>query len=89
MWADYNVRVGVIGQKPTPTQPPKTDPTPSPIQANMVKNCKKFHLVQKTTTCASIQNYYKITMAQIAKWNPSVGAKCTALWAEYYVCVSA
>lgn len=36
-----------------------------------------------------IQNYYKITMAQLAKWNPAVSAKCTALWAEYYVCVSA
>ncbi|KAJ4169798.1 hypothetical protein NW754_005946 [Fusarium falciforme] len=85
LWADYHVCVGVIGQ--TPTQPPKENPTPTPVQAGMINNCKKFHLVKSTTTCASIQDYYKITMAQIAKWNPAVGAKCTALWKEYYVCV--
>ncbi|KAJ4185891.1 hypothetical protein NW755_008343 [Fusarium falciforme] len=89
LWADYHVCVGVIGQQPSPTQPPKGDITPTPFQPGMIKNCKKFHLVSKTTTCASIQNYYKITMAQLAKWNPAVGAKCTALWADYYVCVSA
>ncbi|KAM5343484.1 hypothetical protein ACJ41O_012021 [Fusarium nematophilum] len=89
LWADYNVCVGIIGQKPTqtPTQPPKGDATPTPFQPGMIKNCKKFHLVKKTTTCASIQDYYKITMAQIAKWNPAVGSKCAALWADYYVCV--
>ncbi|KAM0424886.1 hypothetical protein ACHAPT_009942 [Fusarium lateritium] len=85
LWADYNVCVGVIGG--TPTKPDTGASTPSPVQPGMISNCKKFHLVQSTTTCASIQNYYKITMAQLAKWNPAVGAKCTALWAKYYVCV--
>ncbi|KAJ9421242.1 hypothetical protein FOXG_17687 [Fusarium oxysporum f. sp. lycopersici 4287] len=89
LWVDYNVCVGVIGQKPNPTQPPQSNATPTPIQADTVKNCKKFHLVKKTTTCSSIQNYYKITMAQLAKWNPAVGTKCTGLWADYWVCVSA
>ncbi|KAF7555932.1 hypothetical protein G7Z17_g1810 [Cylindrodendrum hubeiense] len=87
LWADNNVCVGVIGQKPTPTQPPKGFQTPSPIQAGMVKNCKKFHLVKKTTTCASIQASYKITMANLYKWNPAIGSKCTALWVDNYVCV--
>jgi LysM repeat protein len=81
----YHVCVGVIGQ--TPTQPPKQDPTPTPFLPDMIKNCKKFHLVKATTTCESIQNYYKITMAQIAKWNPKVGTKCTGLWKDYWVCV--
>ncbi|KAF4969333.1 hypothetical protein FSARC_3408 [Fusarium sarcochroum] len=85
LWADYNVCVGVIGG--TPTKPTNGVETPTPIQAGVVSNCKKFHLVASTTTCASIQNYYKITMAQLAKWNPAVGSKCTALWAKYYVCV--
>ncbi|CAG7555730.1 unnamed protein product [Fusarium equiseti] len=83
----YHVCVGVIGQ--TPTQPPKQDPTPTPFIPGMIKNCKKFHLVTATTTCDSIQKYYKITMAQIAKWNPTVGSKCTSLWKDYWVCVSA
>ncbi|KAF5023087.1 hypothetical protein F66182_4844 [Fusarium sp. NRRL 66182] len=89
LWPGYNVCIGVIGQKPTPTQPPTKDPTPSPIQPGTVKNCKKFHLVKDTTTCASIQDYYKITMANLYKWNPAIGSKCTSLWAKYYVCVSA
>lgn len=84
LWSGYYVCVGVIGQT---TQPPVADPTPSPHQPGMFKNCKKFHLVKKTTTCSSIQDYYKITMAQIAKWNPAVGTNCNALWADYYVCV--
>ncbi|RGP71215.1 hypothetical protein FLONG3_7165 [Fusarium longipes] len=83
----YHVYVGVVGQ--TPTQPPKQDPTPTPFLPDMIKNCKKFHLVKATTTCDSIQNYYKITLAQIVKWNPKVGAKCTGLWKDYWVCVSA
>ncbi|KAF4434503.1 Autolysin [Fusarium acutatum] len=83
----YNVCVGVIGQ--IPTQPPKQDTTPTPIIPGMIKNWKRFHMVKATTTCDSIQKYYKITMAQIAKWNPTVGAKCTGLWKDYWVCVGA
>ncbi|KAF5560717.1 hypothetical protein FNAPI_4093 [Fusarium napiforme] len=85
LWANYNVCVGVIGG--TPTKPSTGVKTPSPIQSGMVSNCKKFHPVASTTTCDSIQKYYKITMAQLVKWNPAVGAKCTGLWAKYYVCV--
>ncbi|KAI6750752.1 hypothetical protein HG530_014202 [Fusarium avenaceum] len=47
--------------------------TPSPIQPKMVSNCKKFHQVTSTTTCTSIQKYYKIALAQLVKWNPTIG----------------
>ncbi|RTE79633.1 hypothetical protein BHE90_005874 [Fusarium euwallaceae] len=87
LWANYHVCVGVLGQ--TPTQPDPSNPTPSPVQAGMIKNCKKFHLVATTTTCDSIQKYYKITMAQLRKWNPAIDANCNGLWAKYYVCVQA
>ncbi|KAL6401419.1 hypothetical protein AUP68_15289 [Ilyonectria robusta] len=80
LWANFNVCVGVIDG--TPTNPGDDDSTPSPIQAGMASNCKKFHLIGSTTTCGSIQKYYSITMAQLAKWNLAVGAKCTALWAQ-------
>ncbi|WAO94383.1 Hypothetical protein NCS54_01196400 [Fusarium falciforme] len=79
LWANYHVCIGIIGG--TPTNPGNSISTPSPIQPGIVSNYKKFHLVSSTTTCASIQDYYKITMAQFAKWNPAVGEKCTALWA--------
>ncbi|KAM0545771.1 hypothetical protein ACHAPJ_011195 [Fusarium lateritium] len=85
LWANYNVCVGVIGS--TSTKPSTGVTTPSPIQSGMVSNCKKFHPVASITTCDSIQKYYKITMAQLVKWNPAVGSKCTGLWAKYYVCV--
>lgn len=85
LWADSYVCVGVISQ--TPTQSGNGVETPSPIQTGMTKSCKKFHLVKTTTTCASIQDYYKITMAQLAKWNTAIGSKCTGLWAHYYICV--
>ncbi|RSL94257.1 hypothetical protein CEP52_012749 [Fusarium oligoseptatum] len=87
LWADYNVCVGVIGQTPTPTNPGNGVSTPTPIQAGMTSSCKKFHLVKSTTTCASIQDYYKVTMASLYKWNPAIGSACTSLWANYYVCV--
>ncbi|KAG9497550.1 hypothetical protein J7337_010411 [Fusarium musae] len=89
LWAGYSVCVGVIGQKPSPTKPSNGVKTPSPVQSGVTKSCKKFHMVQKTTTCTSIQNYYKITMAQLYKWNPAIGAKCTNVWANYNVCVAA
>ncbi|KAH7143396.1 hypothetical protein EDB81DRAFT_884012 [Dactylonectria macrodidyma] len=82
--ADYYVCVSVVGWKPPTPSPTKPSTpgngisTPSPIQIGMTKNCNKFHLVKKTTTCASIQDFYKITMTQIAQWNPAVGSKCTA-----------
>ncbi|RKK66494.1 hypothetical protein BFJ69_g15358 [Fusarium oxysporum] len=85
LWAGYNVCVGVVGG--TPTQPGNGVKTPSPIQPKMVSNCKKFHKVTSTTTCVSIQKYYKIAMAQLVKWNPTVGKGCDKLWADYWVCV--
>ncbi|GKU22227.1 unnamed protein product [Fusarium langsethiae] len=85
LWAGYNVCVGFIGG--TPTKPSDGVKTPSPIQPKMTTNCKKFHKVASTTICASIQKYYKITMAQLLKWNPTVGSGCEKLWADYWVCV--
>ncbi|KAH6995529.1 hypothetical protein BKA56DRAFT_627344 [Ilyonectria sp. MPI-CAGE-AT-0026] len=87
LWADTNVCVGIIGGSTTPTNPGNGIGTPKPIQDGMIKSCKKFHLVKSTTTCASIQNYYQITLAQLYKWNPAIGSTCQNLWAEYNVCV--
>lgn len=91
LWVGYNVCVGVIGQKPkpSPTSKPTGVPTPDLVQPGIVKGCKKFHEVKATTTCASIQKYYSITMAQLYKWNPAIGSGCTKLWQKYSVCVSA
>ncbi|KAH6687319.1 LysM domain-containing protein [Plectosphaerella plurivora] len=82
---------GVIGgssQPPTTTVPSNGITTPSPIQDGMIKGCTQFHLVKTTTTCASIVDYYKVTLANVIKWNPAVGKDCSNLWANTYACVS-
>ncbi|CCT63680.1 uncharacterized protein FFB20_02870 [Fusarium fujikuroi] len=85
----YASNPSLVGQKPSPAQPSNGATTPSPIQSGITKNCKKFHQVKSTTTCASIQNYYKITMANLFKWNPAIGSTCKSLWMDYWVCVQA
>ncbi|KAJ6118863.1 hypothetical protein N7471_013483 [Penicillium samsonianum] len=61
--------------------------TPTPFQAGMVGNCKKFHFVVKGDICASIATKYSITVANFIKWNPAVKSDCTGIWAENYACV--
>lgn len=93
LWLDAYVCVGRIGMTPSPTTISTTTKTgngvatPTPIQDGMVKNCNKFEFVGKTTTCQSILDKYKISLAQFYKWNPSVGSGCNNLWGSTYACV--
>lgn len=97
LWLNAYVCIGKIGTTPTPT-PTRTTlstttktgngiTTPTPTQDGMVSNCNKFHFVTTTTTCQSILNQYKITLAQFTKWNPAVGSGCNSLWANTHACV--
>ncbi|KAL6915568.1 hypothetical protein FSST1_007063 [Fusarium sambucinum] len=88
LWSNVLVCVSIIGHTPSSTKPTSTNgiETPSPIQGGMVTNCNRFREVQETTTCASIQSYYKISVEQLAEWNPGVGSDCNALVVGY-VCV--
>ncbi|KAM5465123.1 hypothetical protein MferCBS49748_005063 [Microsporum ferrugineum] len=95
LWSNAYACISVIGYKPTPTSMPKptsTKPsngiaTPTPIQNGMVTNCNKFHFVDSGQTCPVIQAKYKVTLADLVKWNPSIKADCTGLWAKSYLCV--
>ncbi|KAJ4192339.1 hypothetical protein NW759_016646, partial [Fusarium solani] len=51
----------------------------------MVKNYNKFHKIILTTTCSSIESYYKLPLATFLSWNPSVGKDYMALLVNYYV----
>lgn len=99
IWADTYYCVGIPG---TPSAPPSSSvvpttvkPTPTgngistplPTQPNMVSNCNKFHYAAKNVGCGDIISYEKITLADFAKWNPSVLADCSGMWAEVNVCV--
>jgi hypothetical protein len=89
LWTGTNACVGVVGDKPTPTTTAGNDvTTPTPIQAEVVKDCIKFHYISPTTTCQGVLSYNKITMEQFAKWNPAVGKDCSGLWKETHACVA-
>ena len=62
--------------------------TPTPIMPGMVGNCDEFFLFTSGSSCANVLTKYGITLEQFVKWNPNVGAQCTTVWADYYVCVS-
>ncbi|KAF5611695.1 Autolysin [Fusarium subglutinans] len=68
----------------TPSTPAKKY---SPTQAGIAKNCAKYALVGKTTTCKSIETQNKLSFADFYKWNPAVGKHCQGLKKGYYVCV--
>ncbi|KAG5809208.1 hypothetical protein H9Q74_013953 [Fusarium xylarioides] len=59
----------------------------SPTQAGIAKNCAKYALVGKTTTCKSIETQNKLSFANFYKWNPAVGKHCQGLKKGYYICV--
>ncbi|KAI0186046.1 LysM domain-containing protein [Xylaria flabelliformis] len=96
LWANAYACVSIIGQEPTPTTTTKPTTTttktgngvttPTPTQSGMVSNCKTFHFVKSDQTCTTIANLYKITVANIIKWNPGAGSSCN-LWANTYACV--
>jgi hypothetical protein len=75
--------------QPSPTS--KTGPngvaTPLPTQAGMTTQCQRFHLVSPDAQCQDILDKYAISLRDFVQWNPAVGATCTSMWAETYVCV--
>lgn len=92
----WQLCTGVTGWTPsTTTAPTATTPTPTngistptPVLPGMVNDCDKFYLVQDGDNCATIAKDNGISLSQFTTWNPEVGAGCTGLWVEYYVCVS-
>ncbi|KAJ9318482.1 CAZyme family GH18 [Paecilomyces variotii] len=84
---------------PTPTTTPTTTTTspttttsgavatPTPTQAGMVSNCKKFYYVKSGDGCQAIATAYGITLDELYTWNPALNGDCTGLWADYYICV--
>ncbi|KAK2484571.1 hypothetical protein H9L39_02551 [Fusarium oxysporum f. sp. albedinis] len=66
----------------------------SPTQAGIAKNCAKYALVGKTTTCKSIETQNKLSFANFYKWNPALcneyhrvskGDTCSAVASEFKV----
>ncbi|KAL3954153.1 hypothetical protein ACCO45_012109 [Purpureocillium lilacinum] len=60
---------------------------PQPQMPNLDPKCKKYHKVGDGEGCYEINKNAGITLDQFRKWNPTVDARCSNLWAGYYVCV--
>ncbi|KAK3395115.1 LysM domain-containing protein [Podospora didyma] len=73
-----------------PAKPTSTTSAPGfePTQPGLVSNCNGFYLVKAGDTCEKVAGTYLIALPDFYKWNPSIGAGCTNMWADYYVCVS-
>lgn len=59
---------------------------PKPQMPGLDQSCKKYHKVGDGEGCFAINKDAGITLAQFRKWNPTVDASCSNLWAGYYVC---
>ncbi|KAF6829222.1 LysM domain-containing protein [Colletotrichum musicola] len=95
LWANAYACVSIIGHTPGNPPPAATTTTagngiatPTPVQPGMVGNCDAFYKVKAGDTCDGIASSSGVTAQQITTWNPAVKADCTALWLEYYMCVS-
>lgn len=91
LWLGYYYCVAVKG---TSTVPASTTTTaaapagPTPTQEGISSDCKRYHLVKAGNSCQGIVDTYgTFTLSQFYSWNPAVGSTCSALWAEYYVCI--
>lgn len=58
-----------------------------PTQSGVVSGCQLFHTVVDGDDCLSIENEYSVTLAQLYRWNPSIGSTCNNLWLGYTYCV--
>ena len=61
--------------------------TPQPTQPGMVTNCNKFHYISQSVTCSQVLSYEVISLADFVRWNPTVKADCSGMWAGVNVCV--
>jgi len=80
-------------KKPTTTTKKETSTTtksaPPAVktQPGVVSKCKKFHKVASGEGCWAVENKYKITHANFAKWNPMLDDTCSNMWLGYSVCI--
>ncbi|KAJ5809559.1 uncharacterized protein N7503_001777 [Penicillium pulvis] len=89
---DY-VCVGVIGSTATTTTTATATTTtsgittPSPVQTGMVSDCDAFYYVVDGDGCSGIATAEGVSVADLELWNPAIGADCTDLWLDTYICV--
>ncbi|KAL4997218.1 hypothetical protein BDV10DRAFT_170105 [Aspergillus recurvatus] len=85
LWLGYAYCVD--GSTSTATTTASTTGPGAPTQTGIAANCIKYHTVETGDSCAAIESTYKVTFAQLYKWNPAIGEGCEMLVVGYAVCV--
>jgi LysM repeat protein len=92
IWAKTYYCVGIPGtptSRPTATTATSTGTTgPSPTQSGIIDTCTRYYKAQAGDDCSTVVKQFGIFYFEdFLKWNPAVGADCSAFWAKTYYCV--
>ncbi|KAL4942053.1 hypothetical protein BDV06DRAFT_222554 [Aspergillus oleicola] len=71
LWLGYTYCVD--GPTSTATTTVLTTGPGAPTQTGIAADCTKYHTVEAGDSCATIKSIYKVTFAQLYKWNPAIG----------------
>ncbi|EQB44442.1 LysM domain-containing protein [Colletotrichum gloeosporioides Cg-14] len=69
LWLGHYVCTGVVGNASSPTTPTQGGngvATPTPIQAGMVGNCKKFHFIKDSSPARPVPSSRRTTRSRPA-----------------------
>lgn len=60
---------------------------PGPTESGAPNNCNKWHLVKSGDSCSGIAAKYKITVAELHRYNLSINSRCSDLRESFAICV--
>jgi LysM repeat protein len=66
----------------------KTSKDAAFVREGTASGCKRYHTVEMSDTCQTIQKQFRVSLENLYKWNTGVGANCEALWPEYSLCIA-
>ncbi|KAG1446998.1 hypothetical protein G6F46_011749 [Rhizopus delemar] len=52
-------------------------------------SCSKTYIVKNGDTCSKIDKAFGLTFSKLRKWNPSINSRCTNLYIDQVLCLSA
>ncbi|CEG78282.1 hypothetical protein RMATCC62417_12914 [Rhizopus microsporus] len=52
-------------------------------------SCKKTYIVKNGDTCSKIDKAFGVSFNQLRRWNPSINSRCTNLYIDQILCLSA
>jgi hypothetical protein len=59
----------------------------APIRDGTASGCSTYYTVQIPDTCKSIQRRFRVSLAELCKWNTDIESDCSGLWPGYSLCV--